>query len=84
MGLTVEERSLGIDEIIAAYKADSLHEVFGTGTAATISLIKELRYKDFDMKFDTDSWKTAPTIKKWLTDIREGRREDKYHWMQKV
>jgi branched-chain amino acid aminotransferase len=84
MGLTVEERSLSIDEIIAAYKAGSLHEVFGTGTAATISLIKELRYKDFDMKFDTDSWKTAPAIKKWLTDIREGRREDKYHWMQKV
>jgi branched-chain amino acid aminotransferase len=84
MGLTVEERSLSIDEIIAAYKAGLLHEVFGTGTAATISLIKELRYKDFEMKFDTDSWKTAPTIKKWLTDIREGRRDDKYHWMQKV
>jgi branched-chain amino acid aminotransferase len=36
------------------------------------------------MKFDVDSWKTGPTIKKWLTDIREGRREDKYNWMAKV
>ncbi len=84
MGLTVEERSLGIDEIIDAYKAGTLHDVFGTGTAATISLIKELRYKDFDMKFDINSWKTGPTIKKWMADIREGRREDKYNWMQKV
>ncbi|HNU15084.1 MAG TPA: branched-chain amino acid aminotransferase [Chitinophagaceae bacterium] len=84
MGLKVEERQLSIDEITAAYKAGELKEVFGTGTAATISPIKELGYKDFSMKFDVDSWKTAPTIKKWLTDIREGRAEDKHSWMQKV
>ena len=84
MGYKVEERLLSIDDIMDAYKAGLLHEVFGTGTAATISLIKELRYKDFIMQFDVDNWKTAPTIKKWLCDIREGRREDKYEWMWKV
>jgi branched-chain amino acid aminotransferase len=84
MGFKVEERQLGIDEIIDAYKAGLLHDVFGTGTAATISLIKELRYKDFVMQFDVENWKTGPTIKKWLNDIREGRREDKYNWMWKV
>lgn len=84
MGFTVEERPLSIDHIIDAYKAGVLYEVFGTGTAATITLIRELRYKDFVMQFDTDNWKTAPTVKKWLTDIREGRREDKYNWMWKV
>ena len=84
MGLKVEERSLSIEEIIAAYKDGQLNEVFGTGTAATISMIKELRYKDFIMDFDVKNWKTAPAIKKWITDIREGRREDKYNWMQKV
>lgn len=84
MGLTVEERDLSIDEVMEAYKAGTSIEVFGTGTAATISLIKELRYKDFVMEFDVDAWKTAPTVKKWITDIREGRREDKYNWMWKV
>lgn len=84
MGFTVEEKELSIDDIIEAYKANLLYEVFGTGTAATISLIKELRYKDFVMKFDVENWKTAPMVKKWLTDIREGRREDKYNWMQKI
>ena len=84
MGLKVEERQLSVDEIIDAYRAGLLHEVFGTGTAATISLIKELRYKDFVMQFDVENWKTAPTIKKWLNDIREGRREDKYNWMWRV
>lgn len=83
-GFAVEERPLSIDEIIDAYKAGHLYEVFGTGTAATITYIKELRYKDFVMTFDTNLWRTAPTIKKWLVDIREGRREDKYGWMVKV
>ena len=84
MGFTVEERPLSIDQIIEAYKAGELFEVFGTGTAATISLIKELKYKDFVMHFDVDKWRTAPTVKKWLTDIREGKREDKYNWMWKI
>lgn len=84
MGFNVEERPLGIDEIIAAHKSGTLHEVFGTGTAATISMIKELRYKDYVMKFDVEAWKTSPMLKNWLTDIREGRREDKHGWMWKV
>lgn len=83
-GFSVEERLISIDELMEAYNAGVLYEVFGTGTAATITLIKELRYKDFVMNFNTDEWKTAPTIKKWLTDIREGRREDKYGWMVKA
>lgn len=84
MGFKVVEKMLSIHEVIDAYKSGELHEVFGTGTAATISLIKELRYKDFVMEFDVEKWKTAPTVKKWLTDIREGRREDKYNWMWKI
>ena len=84
MGLKVEERPLSIDEIITAHKKGTLKEVFGTGTAATISMIKELKYKDYVIHFDTDKWKVAPTLKKWITDIREGRREDKYDWMWKV
>ncbi|MFN2457452.1 MAG: branched-chain amino acid aminotransferase [Chitinophagaceae bacterium] len=83
-GFVIEERPLSIDEIIDAYKSGILYEVFGTGTAATISMIKELRYKDFVMNFNTDQWRTAPIIKKWLADIREGRREDKYGWMVRV
>jgi branched-chain amino acid aminotransferase len=83
-GFTVEQRPLSIDEIIDAYKAGNLREVFGTGTAATISMLKELRYKDFVMTFDTDQWEVSPMIKNWITDIREGRREDKYGWMYKV
>ena len=83
-GFTVEERPISIDEIIDAYRSGNLREVFGTGTAATISMIKELRYKDFVMTFETDKWETSPMIKKWLDDIHEGVRQDKFGWMVKV
>lgn len=84
MGVTVEERDLSIDEIVAAYKAGEHMEVFGTGTAATISPIKELGYKDMSMTFDLDKWKIAPAIKKSITDIREGRQADTHGWMFKI
>lgn len=84
LGYTVEERPLSIDEIMAAYKAGSLTEVFGTGTAATVSLIKELRYKDFVMNFDISKWKATPEIKRLMSAIREGREDDKHGWMVKV
>ena len=83
-GLKVEERSLGMDEIIKAYEAGQLREVFGTGTAATISLIKELCFKEVSMKFDVDSWTVAPGIKQKLNDIREGRIADEHKWMVKI
>ena len=84
MGFTVEERPLNIDDIVDAYNAGILYEVFGTGTAATISMIKELRYKDFVMHFDVDKWQTAPEVKRRMGAIKEGRSVDKYDWMYKV
>jgi len=84
MGFTVEERHLSIDDIMDAYKAGVLYEVFGTGTAATISLIKELRYKDFVMQFDVDKWKTAPGLKNRLNAIRYGQEPDNHGWMYKI
>ena len=84
LGFNVEERSLSIDDVIDAHKAGLLYEVFGTGTAATITLIKELRYKDYVMEFNVDRWKTAPEIKERLNQIRYGTAADKYSWMFKV
>lgn len=84
MGFDVEERELSIDDIMDAYNAGILYEVFGTGTAATISFIRELCYKDFVMKFDTDNWKTAPALKQKLNAIRYGQEQDTRGWMYKV
>jgi branched-chain amino acid aminotransferase len=84
MGLKVQERRISIDEVVEAYKAGKVKEVFGTGTAAVIAPIKELNYKGFQMEFDTDKYTISTGVKKWLSDIREGRVDDKYNWMWKV
>ena len=84
MGLTIEERPLSIDEIIKAYKEGELREVFGTGTAATVSPIKELRYKDFVMHFDTSKWEVMPAVKAKLDDIRSCKAPDTFGWMVKI
>ena len=84
LGYEVEERPISIDDIIDAHKAGELKELFGTGTAATVSMIQELCYEDYSMKFDTSTWKATPAVKKLLTDIREGRKEDTRGWMFKV
>lgn len=84
MNIAVEERRINIDELVAAYKAGQLTEVFGTGTAAVIAPVKELSYKGYSMTFDTDRYSISPAIKTWLNDIREGRIADKFGWMVKV
>ena len=67
-----------------AYNAGTLKEVFGTGTAATISLIKELKYKDFVMNFDVEKWDIAPEIKRRMDAIKYGQEPDIYGWLYKV
>lgn len=83
-GLAVEERALSIDEIIAAHQSGQLKEVFGTGTAATISLIKELRYKDYTMEFDVNQWEVSTAVKNKLNQIRYGLAPDTHGWMYKI
>jgi len=84
MGMEVEERRINIDEVMDAYKSGTLKEVFGTGTAAVIAPIKELRYKDYVMQFDTAAWKIAPAVKARLSAIREGKADDVYNWLVRI
>jgi branched-chain amino acid aminotransferase len=84
MGYKVEERSLSIDEIMEAYKKGVLNEIFGTGTAATISLIKELKYRDFDMTFEVDKWTIAPEVKRRMDAIKYGLEPDTHSWLFKI
>lgn len=84
MGLTVEERPVSIDEIMDAYRAGTLKEVFGTGTAATVAVIKELQYKDYNMQLDINNLTITPEVKKRVDAIRYGQAPDKYGWMFKV
>lgn len=84
MDFKTEERRISIDEVVEEYKKGRVTEIFGLGTAAVISYIKELKYKDIIMNFDTSKFIIAPKVKHKLNEIRHGLVADKHNWMFKI
>lgn len=83
-GYTVEERKLSIDELIAAAKNGKLTEAFGTGTAAVISPIGKLAYKD-EVFFNNDNiGPISQMLYDTLTGIQTGKLEDTFGWTYEV
>ena len=81
-GVPVSERRLSIDEICAAAHKGQLEEVFGTGTAAVISPVGELCYKD--EKFVINGFQIGELTQKIydeLTGIQWGTRPDPFGWV---
>lgn len=84
-GLPTEERRISAEELVQAQKDGTLEEVFGTGTAAVISPVGKLRYKDDVMVIGDGS--IGPVSQKLydtVTGIQLGKLEDKYGWRVKV
>lgn len=84
LGLTVEERPVSIDEVVAAYKNGTLREVFGTGTASSLAYVEQLDYLDTQIKLDTTKYETGAEVIRRLDAIRTGRAEDTRHWNYQV
>ncbi|MDI9357532.1 MAG: branched-chain amino acid aminotransferase [Phycisphaerales bacterium] len=85
--LKVEERNIHIDEIIESYKNNTLQEIFGAGTAAVISIIDELKYKDVHIKLNIDEHDDrlySNRAKKILNDIRLNIMPDTHEWLVPV
>ena len=84
-GYTVTERRLSVDELVEAHKAGKLKEAFGTGTAAVISPIGELKYGDIVMPInDGKIGETSQMLYDTLTGIQWGRIPDTMGWIQTV
>ncbi|MGI6269416.1 MAG: branched-chain amino acid aminotransferase [Candidatus Howiella sp.] len=84
-GLKVTERKLSIDEVVAAAKSGKLEEAFGTGTAAVISPIGELRYGDCNMVINNGKiGEIAQKLYDQLTGIQWGRLPDTFGWTVEV
>lgn len=80
-GMKVSERAVTIDEILEAYNNGKLNEAFGTGTAAVISPVGVLRYKDQDMVLNNQQiGPVAQRLYDTITGIQYGEVEDKFGW----
>lgn len=84
-GYKVTERDIEIDELVKAYDEGKFDEAFGTGTAAVISPIGELKYGDKIMKINNGQiGNISQKLYDDLTGIQWGRKEDTYGWIETV
>lgn len=85
LGWKVRERRISIDEIVEAHARGELRECFGTGTAATLSHIRRIRYRDHDLILPSPGEGAAGTrARRELTGIATGRRPDTHGWLDVV
>ena len=85
IGIEVEERPVSMDEIVKGVEDGSLEEAFGAGTAAVISPVGKIFYKDKEYIINNNkTGKWAQRIFDMLTSIQYGENEDKYGWIYKV
>ena len=84
-GYEVEERKISAEELLQAQKDGTLEEVFGTGTAAVISPVGKLRYKDEVMTIgDGATGPLSMKLYETITGIQTGKLPDTMGWRVKV
>ena len=84
-GYVVEERAVSIDELEDDYKNGKLDEAFGTGTAAVISPVGTIGYKNDIMTINNGKMgKITAWLYDTLTGIQYGRIEDDFGWVVRL
>lgn len=84
-GLPLSERSLAIDEVIAAARDGSLQEAFGTGTAAVISPVGQITYKGEDhVVAGGKMGELSQRLYNEIVAIQYGQKADTRGWVEKI
>lgn len=84
-GYNVEERLFSVDELTEAAENGSLEEAWGTGTAAVVSPIGNLYYKDKAyIVSNNEIGELTQKLYDELTGIQWGKVEDKFGWCEFV
>ncbi len=84
-GMNILERKISIDEVFKAHEDGKLLEVFGSGTAAVISPVGEIRYGERNISIgDGTPGETSMKFYNALTDIQYGKAEDQENWIEVI
>ena len=84
-GITVSERLLSVEELSNAMLDGTLEEAWGCGTAAVISPIGELCYKDHKYIINNNEiGKLSQHLYDSITGIQWGEVEDKFGWTVEI
>ncbi len=84
-GLTVQEKRVSIDEILAAHTSGRLKEIFGSGTAAVISPVGKLKYEDQVVTIgDGGVGPISQKLFDTLMNIQYGIDDDPMGWVEPI
>jgi branched-chain amino acid aminotransferase len=84
-GLKMTERKIAIGEVMDAHKQGALKEIFGSGTAAVISPVGELKYGDEVITIGGGGvGPLAGRLFNAIQDIQYGRVPDPMNWVEPV
>jgi branched-chain amino acid aminotransferase len=84
-GITVKEELLSIDEVITAATNGRLKEAFGTGTAAVISPVGQITYKDKDyVVAGGNMGELSQRLYDEIVAIQYAEKSDPYGWVERI
>ncbi len=85
LGYKVTERLLSVDELISALESGRLEEAWGCGTAAVVSPIGRLMYRDVEYIISGEKiGEVTQKLYDILTGIQWGKTEDRFGWIHKI
>lgn len=85
LGLEAEERTISIDEVIEGITSGAITEAFGSGTAAVISPVGSLTFKDKDYVINGNQvGSVTQKLYDTLVNIQYGRQEDPFGWVKEI
>ncbi len=85
MGHQVREGRISIDDLIRNHDEGRLRECFGTGTAATVSHIKRIRYRDKVLDLPAIKERNVgAAVRRRLLAIMTGRDPDPHGWVESL
>lgn len=84
-GIPVEERRISVDEVVKTAESGEMEECFGTGTAAVVSPVGELRYEQEKMPISGNQiGELTQRIYDTITGIQLGEIEGPEGWSVEV
>ena len=84
-GVPVQERKIAITQVIQAHQNGTLQDVFGTGTAATISYISDIGFKGKNYTLPSIESRTlSKAVKVEMDKIKRGTIADRHNWMVRI
>ncbi|MDQ7783536.1 MAG: branched-chain amino acid aminotransferase [Desulfomonilaceae bacterium] len=85
MGYKVTERTISMEEVVAAVRKGTLLEMFGSGTAAVVSPVSHFRYQGVDyMVGNGETGEVAGKLFDEITGMQTGARPDPHGWIVNI